>query len=112
MSRTNNNPIDVRSSRATLLAGGHIANTDNPHNVDKNDVGLGNVDNTSDLDKPLSTAAQTALDTKLEAADITTKLDKNGFTGSVTVVDSVDFVAETVTTKTISYVDGQITGIA
>ena len=30
----------------------------------KSDVGLGNVDNTSDLNKPISTATQTALDTK------------------------------------------------
>lgn len=30
--------------------------------LDKADVGLGNVDNTSDLDKPISTAAQEALD--------------------------------------------------
>jgi hypothetical protein len=30
------------------------------------DVALGNVDNTSDLNKPISTATQTALDTKLD----------------------------------------------
>jgi len=30
--------------------------------LDKNDVGLGNVDNTSDLSKPISTATQAALD--------------------------------------------------
>lgn len=34
--------------------------------LDKNDVGLGNVDNTSDLNKPISTATQTALDDKLD----------------------------------------------
>jgi len=44
----------------------HIADTNNPHSVDKADVGLGNVDNTSDLDKPISTATQTALDGKLD----------------------------------------------
>ena len=32
--------------------------------VTKSDVGLGNVDNTSDVDKPISTATQTALDAK------------------------------------------------
>ncbi len=36
----------------------------------KEDVGLGNVDNTADLDKPISTATQTALDGK-EPADAT-----------------------------------------
>ena len=37
----------------------------NPHHVTKSDVGLGNVDNTSDADKPISTAVQAALDTKM-----------------------------------------------
>ena len=37
--------------------------------VTKADVGLGNVDNTSDLDKPISTATQTALDTKINLTD-------------------------------------------
>ena len=32
--------------------------------LSKSDVGLGNVDNTSDADKPVSTAQQTALDGK------------------------------------------------
>jgi len=32
--------------------------------IDKSDIGLGNVDNTSDLNKPISTATQTALDAK------------------------------------------------
>ena len=38
-------------------------------------VGLGNVDNTSDIDKPISTATKTALDLKANAADVTTALD-------------------------------------
>ena len=41
----------------------HIANKSNPHGVTKSQVGLGNVDNTSDTDKPISTATQAALDT-------------------------------------------------
>jgi hypothetical protein len=42
----------------------HIANTSNPHAVTRVQVGLGNVDNTSDANKPVSTAAQTALNAK------------------------------------------------
>lgn len=34
----------------------HEARTDNPHSVTKAQVGLGNVDNTSDVNKPVSTA--------------------------------------------------------
>lgn len=40
----------------------HAGNTQNPHNVTKAQVGLANVDNTSDLDKPISTATQAAID--------------------------------------------------
>jgi hypothetical protein len=40
----------------------HIASTANPHSVTAGQVGLGNVDNTSDLNKPISTATQNALD--------------------------------------------------
>ena len=43
----------------------HINNKNNPHEVTKAQVGLGNCDNTSDLDKPISTATQTALDGKV-----------------------------------------------
>jgi len=42
----------------------HKNNSGNPHSVTKLQVGLGAVDNTSDADKPVSTAVQTALDVK------------------------------------------------
>ena len=42
----------------------HALLTNNPHSVDAVDVGLGNVDNTADSDKPVSTATQTALNAK------------------------------------------------
>ena len=42
----------------------HADSTSNPHSVTKEQVGLGNVDNTSDANKPVSTATQTALNTK------------------------------------------------
>lgn len=41
----------------------HINNKNNPHNVTKQQIGLSNVDNTSDLNKPVSTATQNALNT-------------------------------------------------
>lgn len=40
----------------------------------KSDVGLGNVDNTSDVGKPVSTATQTALNLKADASDLTSGL--------------------------------------
>lgn len=39
----------------------HIANKSNPHAVTKTQVGLGNVNNTSDVNKPVSTAQATAI---------------------------------------------------
>lgn len=47
----------------------HINNKSNPHEVTKDQVGLGNVDNTSDANKPISTATQTALNGKFSATD-------------------------------------------
>lgn len=55
----------------------HEADTNNPHSITPVQIGLDNVDNTSDLDKPVSTAQQTEIDTKADlvhthvAADIT-----------------------------------------
>ena len=42
----------------------HIQDYQNPHKVTKAQVGLSNVDNTSDADKPVSDATQTELDKK------------------------------------------------
>lgn len=44
----------------------HINDTQNPHQTTATQVGLGNVDNTADLDKPVSTATQTALNAKAD----------------------------------------------
>ncbi len=44
----------------------HLADTNNPHGVTKAQVGLGNVDNTADMDKPLSTAQKTYVDTEIQ----------------------------------------------
>ena len=41
----------------------------NPHGTTQTDVGLSNVDNTSDIDKPISTATQNALDLKYDASN-------------------------------------------
>ena len=56
------------TTNATLTA--HTSNKANPHNVTKEQIGLGNVDNTSDLNKPISTATQTELNKKLDKPTI------------------------------------------
>lgn len=49
----------IKRAISTLIS--HIANKDNPHAVTKEQIGLGKVDNTSDINKPISTAQQIAL---------------------------------------------------
>ena len=43
----------------------HALSKTNPHEVTKSQVGLSNVDNTSDIDKPVSMAQQSAIDVAL-----------------------------------------------
>jgi len=52
----------ITANLSTLTS--HTSNTSNPHSVTKAQVGLGNADNTSDANKPVSTATQTALNAK------------------------------------------------
>lgn len=46
----------------------HILNNNNPHEVTKAQLGLDSVDNTSDMNKPVSTAQQAELDKKVDIA--------------------------------------------
>ena len=77
----------------------HGANTSNPHKVTKSQVGLGNVDNTSDANKPISAATQAALDKKLDGTTLSS--------GRALVSDSSGKVAVSTTTSTeLGYVSG------
>lgn len=58
---------DINAVQTNLKT--HINNKSNPHEVTKYQVGLGNVDNTSDANKPISKATQTALNGKFSATD-------------------------------------------
>lgn len=64
----------------------HKENTENPHSVTKTQVGLGNVDNTSDVNKPVSTATQTALNAKadLSGATFTDAISATNLSGTNT----------------------------
>ena len=55
---------DISSKANASDLSNHINNTLNPHKVTKEQVGLGNVNNTSDINKPISIAMQTALNEK------------------------------------------------
>jgi hypothetical protein len=54
----------------TATVNSHVTNYSNPHSVTKTQVGLSAVDNTSDLNKPISTATQTALNLKFNTSGI------------------------------------------
>lgn len=73
-----------KASVASLNA--HTGNTSNPHSVTKTQVGLGNVDNTSDANKPVSTA-QAAADAAVQAFAI----QRGNHTGTQTASTISDF---------------------
>ena len=82
----------------------HTSNTSNPHSTTKAQVGLGNVDNTTDLNKPISTATQTGLDAK---ANITGQV----FTGNIQtpqINTSKQTLTPTGTTQSINWNNGSI----
>lgn len=58
----------------------HINNTNNPHSVTKAQLGIENVDNTSDLDKPVSTATQAELDSLQKTLESTISSTTNALT--------------------------------
>lgn len=62
--------ILTQSGIATAALEEHVADKSNPHQVTKDQVGLSNVDNTSDADKPISTAVQAALADKITLEDV------------------------------------------
>lgn len=61
---TDHSQLTSIGTRTHLQIDAHIISTSNPHGVTKLQVGLSNVDNTSDVDKPVSTAQQIALNSK------------------------------------------------
>lgn len=71
--------------------------TTNPHNVTKAQVGLGNVDNTSDVAKPVSTATQTALDAKTDETITVTGATSLTGGGDLTVNRTLTLVNDSAT---------------
>ena len=86
---------DVDSLSAAAITDHSQLNLDdgtNPHGTTSTDVGLGNVDNTSDVDKPISTATQNALNLKANQADLLQEVANrtNGDTNLQTQITSYD----------------------
>lgn len=75
------NALEERAEKSELLA--HERNFENPHNVTKYQIGLDNVDNTSDANKPISLAQQ-AVNTQF-TSDLASKVSQGEF--SIHVAD-------------------------
>lgn len=75
----------------------HKTNKSNPHEVTKSQIGLGNCDNTADIDKPISTAVQSALDSK---ADKATTLSGYGITDAYTKEEIENTYAKSINVPT------------
>lgn len=79
----------MSSTSSALLeqAQAHFDNVENPHAVASDHIyGLWNVENTSDTDKPVSTAMQEGLDTKFNISDVYNKLTDDGSVEDLTAV--------------------------
>ena len=75
----------------------HTSNTSNPHGVTASQLGLDNVDNTSDLDKPVSTATQTAIDNVLSESKGYTDTKVADLVGSAPeTLDTLEEVAQAI----------------
>lgn len=83
----------VSTNGSTVVT--HLSNTSNPHNVTKTQVGLSNVDNTSDSNKPIST---------LQASAIGLKEDTSNKSNSV--LDSASTTKFPVWAIIVSYISG------
>lgn len=92
----------------------HISSTANPHSVTKAQVGLGNVDNTSDVNKPISTATQTALNGKVDKNTAITGATKTKITydSKGLVTGGADLLAADIPTLTASKISDFDTEVA
>ncbi len=114
--------IAIRDAKKT--AEEHIRNIDNPHKVSKAQVGLGNVDNTTDMEKPVSllqaeaiaeakkagTDAQIAADNAQESADNAQTAADNAQTAADNAQTSADnalAAAEKALDDSKTYTDGK-----
>lgn len=95
------NWVSDRNAIATELniLSNHLSNFSNPHNVTKSQVGLSNVDNTSDLNKPISNATQTQLtnlsnDDILSGSVVGSDLVITLKGGSIITIDATPFTAD------------------
>ena len=74
-----NTSVDSKVNGVRQELDAHIEDLLNPHQVTKGQIGLGNVDNTADADKPVSNSTQAAI-----ISAVATKADKTYVDGQLT----------------------------
>lgn len=104
---TTNGNIKINGTETVVYT--HPSGT-NPHGTTKADVGLGKVDNTSDAEKPVSTAQQTAIDTAKASAISTASADAT--TKANNALASAKSQIEGALTSANKYTDDQVKGLA
>lgn len=123
VNNTSDNDKPVSSAQASAIADAkqagttaqanldaHISNKENPHEVTKSQVGLSDVDNTSDVNKPISTATQTALNEKLDktaVVDVTVEATKGQAADAKSVYDTIQAAKPDIVTPTAESTDTQ-----
>ena len=84
----NKSYVDLSSKGVKDKLDSHIADKANPHSVTKAQVGLGNVDNTADVNKPVSNAVSSAIITATK--DMATNAYVNSKDGDLTTLKTVN----------------------
>lgn len=80
----------VAQKADTTALTAHTGNVANPHSVTKAQIGLGSVDNTSDIGKPVSTLQQTELDKLAKGVVVQNDVSANtGAIGSAAIVYNI-----------------------
>lgn len=96
---------EIGSAQSDIDA--HLADQNDPHNVTAAQVGLDQVNNTSDANKPVSTAQQTAIDAKV-ANDLTANTT---VAPSKTAVNTALDLKLTKASLTLEFPTGTINGV-
>ena len=124
MAKIVNSPLTFRNRRDVVgltpvetVINNHLLDLANPHAVTKLQVGLGNVNDTADVNKPVSTAQQTALDLKVDentaiTAGTNTKItyDSKGLitSGTALIASDIPALAISGTTGLQTALDGKV----
>jgi len=97
-------PLSANQGKALKdLLDTHEADNTNPHLVTKAQVGLGNADNTSDLNKPVSTAMQNSLNLKADIDDTCYTFDMTLSSDFILTIALKDLNGNTLVTKNVDF---------